>query len=243
MINPEFNVEMLDPRELKAHPRNFRRHPESQTAALEQSISEHGWLSAPIWNRRTGRILDGHARVELAVGKETTIPVRVIDVPEEQERRILRAFDRIGAMAEVDTAALDALIAEIGDSDLERLLGEISEPLSGLLPEADPDAIPERVETRAKPGDLWRLGEHRLLCGDSTVANDVERLMGGELVDTVFADPPYNVGRTFGPRTDDNRSAAEYADWTRDRWTSDAEACSIARGVVQTQRRVVPDGL
>ena len=201
-MNPDFEIEHLDPKELRANPLNFRRHPDLQRSALEQSISEHGWLSAPILNRRSGNLLDGHARVELAVEKEEAlIPVRVIDVPIAQEKRILRAFDRIGGMAEEDPQALDRLIEEIGDVDLERLLGEITEPASGLLPEADPDAIPEVVETRAKAGDLWMLGEHRLLCGDCTVATDVERLMQGSGADMIWSDPPYGLGGYAG-RTD-----------------------------------------
>lgn len=194
-MSPEFEIEHLDPKELKANPLNFRRHPTPQRDALSGSLAEHGWLTAPIWNKRSGHLLDGHARVELAVEKEEAlIPVRVIDVPLAQEKRILRAFDRIGSMAEEDEEALSRLIDEIGDVDLERLLGEITEPESGILPEADPDAIPEVVETRAKPGDMWLLGEHRLLCGDCTVATDVERLFDGTaLAHVLVTDPPYAV--------------------------------------------------
>lgn len=193
-MKPDFEIEHLNPRELSANPLNFRRHPDLQRQALAGSLSEHGWLAAPIWNKRSGHLLDGHARVELAVEQsEALIPVRVIDVPLSQEKRILRAFDRIGGMAEEDSQALDRLIEDIGDVDLERLLGEITEPESGLLPEADPDAIPEVVETRAKAGDLWLLGEHRLLCGDCTVATDVERLFGEKHLRMVWTDPPYGV--------------------------------------------------
>ena len=60
----------------------------------------------------------------------------------------------------------------------------------------DPDEVPENVETRCKPGDLWTLGGHRLLCGDSTDVLQVERLMGGEKADMVYTDPPYGIGYT-----------------------------------------------
>jgi DNA modification methylase len=195
-----FLIEYLNPRTLTPHPGNWRQHPERQRDALANSLTEHGWLSAPIWNRRTGHILDGHARVELAVStEETAIPVRVIDVPARQEKRILASFDRIGELRERDDEALSALLAELAedgglppgwdDADLAALI----EPESGLLPGADPDAIPEDVETRCHVGDLWQLGQHRLLCGDSTKREDAERLMGQKKAAMVWADPPYGI--------------------------------------------------
>lgn len=193
MTAPDFTVEFLAPETLAPSPGNFRRHPLPQKSALESSIEEHGWLSAPIVNKQTNRILDGHARVELALERgEATIPVRVVDVSEAQEKRILRMFDAIGSLAEIDTEALDRLIEEIDDAQLERLLGELSEPESGLLPEADPDAVPEQVETRCQPGDLWLLGEHRLLCGDCTDSADIERLLGRYPPRLLVTSPPYN---------------------------------------------------
>lgn len=194
MTSPEFTIRYLDPETLTPSPNNFRRHPDLQRDALQASIEEHGWLSAPIWNEQSGHLLDGHARVELALERgEATIPVRVVDVSEAQEQRILRAFDQIGAMAEIDTEALDRLIEEIDDAALERLLGELTEPESGIQPGVDPDAVPEQVETRCQPGDLWNLGDHRLLCGDSTVVAEVERLLAGSTPTLMVTDPPYGV--------------------------------------------------
>lgn len=142
---PDFTIEHLEPESLAPHPLNFRRHPDLQREALEASIEEHGWLAAPIWNRQTQRLLDGHARVELALGREERIPVRVIDVPEEQERRILRAFDRIGAMALEDTAVLDELIASIGDAGLEELLAGIEVPTFEPVSEDEQGRLDERA--------------------------------------------------------------------------------------------------
>jgi 16S rRNA G966 N2-methylase RsmD len=134
---PEFTIEYLDPRDLKAHPANFRRHPDSQRIALGESLKEHGYLSAPIMNRRTQTLLDGHARVELAVeSEERLIPVRVIDVSEAQEQRILASFDRIGSLADQDDGALAALLQVLAASaeglpagweqgDLDTLLAEL----------------------------------------------------------------------------------------------------------------------
>lgn len=197
MAQPDFTVEFLDPSDLSPHGLNFRRHPAPQRTALDASLKEHGWLSAPIVNRRTGmRIIDGHARVELALSEgQATVPCRVIDVPEEQEKRILRAFDQIGAMAEEDTEALDRLIAEINDADLERLLGDLEEEGggSGLQEGTDEDAIPEDAQTRCQVGDVWELGWHRIGCLDSRDEDQVRRLVADDKPGMVFADPPYGI--------------------------------------------------
>jgi hypothetical protein len=196
MTSPEFTVEFLAPETLVPSPANFRRHPSLQREALDSSISEHGWLSAPIVNKANGRILDGHARVELALERgEATIPVRVVDVSEEQERRILRMFDAVGGLAEIDTEALDRLIEEIDDPALERLLGELEAETTagGLVEGADPDAVPDEVATRCQPGDIWLLGEHRIGCLDCTDGEAVKRLLGDDVPQMVFADPPYGI--------------------------------------------------
>lgn len=197
MSQPDFTIEYLDPRTLGENPFQFRRHPDSQKAAVQASLKEFGWVDGPLLNKRTGNLIDGHLRREEAIaqGRET-IPVKVVDLSEADERRLLRMFDPLTMMATEDSEALERLIAQIGDPDLERLLGEMESTSGSLLEGADPDAIPEAVETRCQPGDLWRLGEHRLLCGDSTVSTDVERLMGDETPQMVFADPPYGISLT-----------------------------------------------
>lgn len=142
-MSEPFLIKHLDPATLAAHPQNFRRHPDPQKLALSSSLEEHGWLSAPIFNERTGRLLDGHARVEWARDQgEATIPVRVVDISERQERRILRAFDRIGEMALIDTEALDTLLMDIGDPDLERLLADAAGSVV-----ASPEEFPEYDES------------------------------------------------------------------------------------------------
>jgi DNA modification methylase len=189
----DFTVEYRDPRELTPNPLNWRRHPEQQRDLLRYSLDRFGFVQGVVLNRTTGNLIDGHARVEEAIeqGRES-IPVNVVDLSEEDERELLRLFDPVGAMAETDSEVLDRLIAQIGNPDLEAMLSGVSGG-SGLLVDADPDAIPEAVETRCKPRDLWRLGEHRLLCGDSTVATDVERLLGGAVPALMVTDPPYGV--------------------------------------------------
>lgn len=154
-MTQEFTIEHLAPETLTPNPANFRRHPEIQREALRESLEEHGYLSAPIYNARTQNLIDGHARVELAVANgEATIPVRVIDVSEEQERRILASFDRIGSLALHDDQALATLLQDLaasdeglpagwGESDLEELLVGLAEVTA---PEEFPE-VDENLET------------------------------------------------------------------------------------------------
>lgn len=195
MSQPDFTVEYLNPKDLKENPYQFRLHPDRQRTAVVASIQEFGLVDGPLVNKRTGNLIDGHLRVEEAIkeGRET-MPVKVVDLSEEQERRLLRMFDPLTALATEDTETLDRLIAEINDADLERLLGDLEEGGgSGLQEGADPDEVPEKVEPRCQTGDLWSMGEHRLIVGDCTDAATVERLFAGKHLRMVWTDPPYGV--------------------------------------------------
>ena len=98
-----------DPCELTPNPRNHRRHPDGQRAILRAALEHEGWIDPVIFNRRTGHIIDGHARVEEAIAQSAPeVPVIEIDVDEATERVILARHDRIGAMAEIDWQALTA---------------------------------------------------------------------------------------------------------------------------------------
>jgi DNA modification methylase len=183
----------VSPSNLTANPKNWRKHPKAQTEALAAVLSEVGWVQDVIVNKLTGHILDGHARIELALERaEPSVPVVYVDLSDEEEALILATFDPLSGMALTDKAKLDALFAEL--SNQTRLIGVLghfrSMPHDGLT---DPDAIPTDVPTRTKHGDLWLLGEHRLLCGDSTNAEDVTRLMNGQNAALMATDPPYLV--------------------------------------------------
>jgi hypothetical protein len=138
-MSTPFIVEYLDPQALEPSPQNFRRHPAIQKQALSSSLEEFGWLAAPIINRRGMRILDGHARVELALEREeATVPCRVIDVDAAQEQRILASFDRIGSLAERDDQALASLLQELSESEAGLPAGWGEDDLAALLAELGP---------------------------------------------------------------------------------------------------------
>jgi hypothetical protein len=183
------------PDQLVANPANWRTHPGAQRDSLRGSLSEVGWVAQVMVNRRTGFVVDGHARVEEALSRgEPAVPVLYVDLSPEEEALVLATLDPIGAMATADTAKLAELLAGIAvdDAGLLALLGDLAgnAPKAGLT---DPDDVPDVAETTIKAGDLFALGDHRLLCGDSTNPQDVARLLAGAEPTLLATDPPYGV--------------------------------------------------
>jgi hypothetical protein len=188
------------PEQLLANPANWRLHPKEQQRALAGALSEIGWVAQVLVNRTTGHVVDGHLRVELAISRgEPSVPVAYVELSEEEERLVLASLDPLAAMATGEQDALEALLASLSPADeaLATLLAELAEqhgirrPILG-----DPDdvpPIPDEADVYVKPGDLWLLGEHRLLCGDVTNPDDVARLLDGAEPTLMATDPPYGV--------------------------------------------------
>lgn len=197
-----------DPAQLLANPFNFRRHPNAQREALRGSLATLGWLKTVLVNRTTGHVLDGHARVEEALGAgEPTVPVTYVELSEEEERLALAVLDPITEMAVRDEEALAALLEGVitDDPGLLALLQEMQAPLAVVEePVRDEDYVIEPpAEPITKLGDVIVLGRHRLLCGDSTDLEQVQHLLQGERADLVLTDPPYAVyGSSTGIASD-----------------------------------------
>jgi DNA modification methylase len=188
-------LEYRDAAELQDNPANWRKHPAKQINALRDVLAEVGWAGVVLYNERTKHLIDGHARKNISTGK---IPVLIGSWTEEQEKKILATLDPIGALAVADTNKLESLLRQVNsDSEHVRalLLGLASQNgIQGLLPNTIEDQVPEPPDdpiTRA--GDLYVLGNHRLLCGDSGKAEDVDRLLAGEPIHLTSTDPPFNV--------------------------------------------------
>lgn len=193
--------DQVDPAALVPNPRNWRTHPAEQQRALIGALSEVGWVTEVIVNRTTGNVVDGHLRIELALARhEPSVPVTYVELSEHEERVVLASLDPIAAMAEAEASALTALLAglEPADADLRAFLDDLArdegiETLrAGLVDVDDAPDVPD--EPTVKRGELYALGDHRLLCGDATDADDVRRLFGdlGE-ADLLWTDPPYGV--------------------------------------------------
>lgn len=112
--------ELVDPRELKVNPANWRLHPKEQQSALRGALTNIGWVQNVIVNERTGRIVDGHARVAAATNaNEPVVPVVYVDLTEEEELTVLTTLDPIGALATADQQMLDDLVGSLTVSDSE----------------------------------------------------------------------------------------------------------------------------
>ena len=158
-IDPKLKIQWRDPTSLVANPGNHRRHPERQREVLRAALGDEGWIDPVIVNRRSGRIVDGHARVEEAVAQGAAqVPVIVIDVDEQAERRIVARHDRIGALAEIDLEALGKTLTDLGDIDLGKL-GWDESILPAGIPEdnkaVDEDKLAETDKECPKCGFKW----------------------------------------------------------------------------------------
>jgi DNA modification methylase len=164
-----------------------------------------------------------------ALGWET-VPVQWVDVTPEEELRILVVDNRTTRIGQDDATKITDILAELantpiglegtgyGAADLDALIDELAGTADPAELLTDPDEVPEEVETRCKPGDLWILGRHRLLCGDSTKADDVARLMDGGIAQLIHADPPYGMGKENEGVENDNLYADKLDAFQMDWW-------------------------
>ena len=194
---------------LVPYERNARTHSPEQVAQIVASIQEFGFTNPLLVDGADG-ILAGHGR--LAAAKDmglAEVPVIVLNhLSAEQRRAYILADNKLALNAGWDEKLLRL---ELGDLQLAEfdlsLIGFSDDELADLLPEveelppedADADAVPEPpVDPITKPGDVWLLGKHRVMCGDSTSLDEVEKLMAGVKADMVFTDPPYGVAYEGG---------------------------------------------
>jgi DNA modification methylase len=183
--------------ELIPNLKNWRRHPDKQKKAMRAVLQEIGYADALLARQdENGQLIliDGHLRADVTPTQD--VPVLILDVTEAEADKILATLDPLASMAELDTDAWTALIDGI-DSDMPEfrdLLAELSPQTDVLRGLTDEDAIVQRpVKPITTAGDLWILGKHRLLCGDSTKAQDVERLLEGHVPTLLATDPPYGI--------------------------------------------------
>ena len=190
---------------LQPYAKNAKMHGADQVAKIAASMAEFGW-TVPCLVGEDGELIAGHGRVLAATQLGLAeAPVIVLGHLTEAQRRAYRLADnKLTELGTWDEALLSAelqdLLAEdydlslIGfdDGELQALLAGDGEPEAGSS-EAEDD-VPEPPEDPvSRPGDLWVLGKHRLLCGDSTVATDVERVLNGVKPQLLISDPPYGV--------------------------------------------------
>lgn len=190
--------------EIKFDSRNYRKHTDKNLNLIKKSLKECG-AGRSILIDNQGEIIAGNATYQNA--EKLGIPVKIIETDGKEliavKRTDLKTTDeKRKKLALLDNSTADKVewdldnlsadfnlkdLAEFGLEDLPQIETEQGEIVEDEVPNA------EEVENKVKKGDIWQLGEHRLMCGDSTVITDVEKLMNGEKADMVFTDPPYNV--------------------------------------------------
>lgn len=190
---------------LKPYDRNARTHSAEQVAQIAASIVEFGFTNPILVDSNDG-IIAGHGRLSAAqeLGLKT-VPVVVLDhLSERQRKAYILADNQLALNAGWDTDLLRGELQDLAELDFDlTLIGFSDDELADLLPDVedlapeemgDPDEVPEPpVDPVSKPGDVWLLGKHRVMCGDSTAITDVERLLSGAPVELVYTDPPYGI--------------------------------------------------
>lgn len=215
---------LTDITKIKLDAKNARKHPERNLEAIKLSLQNYGQRKPIVVNAQNDTIEAGNglylAAKALGWTQIAAVYVNDSDVTQkaygimDNQSALLADWDLPvlkDLLTELDTGDLDMEVTGFSVNEIEDLMNQTFQPQEGLPPD---DQIPEKVETICKRGDLWKLGNHRLLCGDSTVITDVERLMGGEKADMVFTDPPYGVG--FKYKTYDDVGGEAYEQFCKD---------------------------
>jgi DNA modification methylase len=196
-------IEWLETKGLIPYAKNSRTHSEAQVAQIAGSIKEFGFNNPVLVDEDNG-IIAGHGRVMAAqkLGLQTVPCIRLAHLSETQRKAYVIADNRLALNAGWDDQMLTLELQELDGEDFDlSLLGFEADELNALLNPiketeglTDEDAVPDAPEEpKTKPGDIYQLGRHRLMCGDSTSIDAVEKLMDGNQVDLIFTDPPYNV--------------------------------------------------
>lgn len=199
---PADKVERRKVSDLVPYARNSRTHSDEQVGQIAASIKEWGW-TVPVLIDADGGLIAGHGRILAAqkLGIED-VPCMVADGwTDAQKKAYVIADNKLALNAGWDDEMLKIELGELGDLDFDlALTGFGDDELSALLADepseglTDEDAVPEVPEVPVTvDGDIWVLGRHRLMCGDSTSIDAVDKLMAGAKADMVFTDPPYNI--------------------------------------------------
>jgi DNA modification methylase len=197
------NIEKIDISVLIPYARNARTHSDEQIAQIAGSIKEFGFNNPVLIDKDNG-VIAGHGRLAAArkLGLKEVPCIRLEHLTETQRKAYILADNRIALNSGWEAELLSLELSELLDGgvnleslgfdadEIDALLNKI-EPTEGLTDEDATPEVPEEPVT--KPGDVWVLGKHRLMCGNSTALSDVERLMNGATPDCIHTDPPYGM--------------------------------------------------
>jgi DNA modification methylase len=206
------------------NPRKDLKPGDPEYEKLKRSIEQFGYVEPVIWNKTTGRVVGGHQRLKVLLDMGITeVECVVIEMDEEKEKALNIALNKISGDWDKDKLAL--LIADLQGADFDvSLTGFEPAELDALFKDSLKDGIHDddfdvdaelQKPAVTKPGDVWTLGRHRLVCGDSTKSDTFTTLMDGKLSNLVVTDPPYNVNYegTAGKIKNDNMGNEAFYDF------------------------------
>ena len=200
-------IEYISINRLIPYSKNSRTHDDAQVAQIAASIKEFGWTNPILVDGDKG-VIAGHGRLLAAriLGMDKVPTIELKDMTETQKKAYVIADNRIALNSGWDTSMLSLELQDLKDDIDLSLLGFDPDELDALLNPieeteglTDEDAVPDvPEEPTTKLGDIYQLGNHRLMCGDSTSIDAVDKLMDGQKADLVFTDPPYNQNTQRG---------------------------------------------
>jgi DNA modification methylase len=228
-------VEQISIETLIPYVNNARTHSDAQVAQIAASIKEFGFNN-PVLIADDNSIIAGHGRVMAArkLGKDTVPAVRLSHLTEMQRKAYILADNKLALNADWDNSLLAIELADLKDLGFDTdLTGFSADEIAALMPVelteglTDPDAAPAVQENPVTVlGDVWLLGKHRLMCGDSTSVDAVEKLMDGGRASFCFTSPPYNLGKSVALRN----GARKGSDSAYNDFKDDGEWCELMRG-------------
>ena len=212
------------------NPRKDLKPGDAEYEKLKRSIEQFGYVEPVIWNKTTGRVVGGHQRLKVLMDMGMTeVDCVVVEMDEDKEKALNIALNKISGDWDKDKLAL--LIADLQGADFDVTLtgfepAEIDDLFKDTLKDGvkddDFDVGAELAQpTMSKPGDIWTLGRHRLICGDSTKAETYDLLMGSTKANLVITDPPYNVNYegSAGKIKNDNMADDAFYNFLLDAYT------------------------
>jgi DNA modification methylase len=199
----------MDIQNIKPYEKNAKKHDKKQVQQIANSIKEFGF-NQPIVIDKDNVVIVGHGRLEAAklLGL-TDVPTIQVNLTEEQAKAYRLADNKLNE-SEWDMGLVIDELKGLSEEMFD-LTGFDKELL--IEPDAKDDVIPEDVEPVAKLGDIWQLGKHRVICGDSTDKSSVEKLMDGKKGTMIFTSPPYNINCGMYETYKDNLESREYIDF------------------------------
>ena len=213
------------------NPRKDLKPGDAEYEKLKRSIEQFGYVEPVIWNKTTGRVVGGHQRLKVLIDMGITeVECVVVEMDEEKEKALNIALNKISGDWDKDKLAL--LIADLQGTDFDvSLTGFEPAEIDDLFKDTLKDGVKEDAfdvgaelekPTFSKAGDIWTLGRHRLICGDSTKAETFDLLMGSTKANLVITDPPYNVNYegSAGKIKNDNMANEAFYQFLLDAFTN-----------------------